>query len=127
MNRSSLLLALFLSVAFSAAAQENKPGAKLFHVVSFKFKDNADPAQVKKVEEAFRALKGKIKEIQTIHWGTNNSPEKLNKGYTHCWVLTFNSEKDRDAYLVHADHKAFGAMLGPVLDQVFVIDFWDKQ
>ena len=34
------------------------------------------------------------------------------------------SEKDRDAYLPHPEHKAFGKVLGPVMDDVFVIDFW---
>ena len=29
-------------------------------------------------------------------------------------------------YLVHPDHKAFGKALGPVLEDVFVIDFWVK-
>jgi hypothetical protein len=58
--------------------------------------------------------------------GINVSPEGLDKGFTHCFILTFKSEKDRDAYLVHPDHKAFGGLVGPVLDDVFVIDFWAR-
>jgi hypothetical protein len=38
--------------------------------------------------------------------------------------LTFKTAADRDAYLVHPDHKAFGSLVGPVLADVFVIDFW---
>ncbi|HAB15886.1 MAG TPA: Dabb family protein [Verrucomicrobiota bacterium] len=101
--------------------------AKLQHVVSFKFKDSATKEQVKAVEESFRALKTKIPQIERLQWGLNNSPEGLNKGFTHCWVLTFASEADRDAYLVHADHKEFGKGLKPVLADVFVIDFWVKE
>jgi Stress responsive A/B Barrel Domain len=41
-------------------------------------------------------------------------------------VLTFKSEQDRDAYVVHPEHKAFGKLVGPLLDDVFVIDFWPK-
>ncbi|MBL9175089.1 MAG: Dabb family protein [Verrucomicrobiales bacterium] len=99
---------------------------KLNHVVSFKFKDSATKDQIREVEEAFRALKTKIPQIQKLQWGMNNSPEGLNKGFTHCWVLTFVSEADRDAYLVHPDHKEFGKLLKPVLGDVFVIDFWAK-
>jgi hypothetical protein len=57
----------------------------------------------------------------------NNSPEKHNKGTTHGFILTFNNEKDRDAYLVHPDHKKFGELVGPLLADVFVIDFWAQE
>ena len=30
-------------------------------------------------------------------------------------------------YLVHPDHKAFGKLVGPLLDDVFVVDFWAKK
>ena len=43
------------------------------------------------------------------------------------WVLAFKSEKDRDDYLVHPDHKAFGKLVGPVLEDVFVIDYWARK
>jgi hypothetical protein len=118
----AMVLALVMAGVCRADAAE-----KLNHVVSFKFKSSATAEQIKEVEDAFKALKQKIKEIQTLEWGTNVSPEKLNKGFTHCWVLSFKSEKDRDAYLVHPDHKAFGKILSPVLDDVFVIDFLAKQ
>lgn len=97
------------------------------HVVAFKFKDTASAEQIREVEDAFAALPGKIREIKSFRSGTNISPEKLDKGFTHGFLLTFKSEKDRDAYLVHPDHKAFGALVGPVLADVFVIDFWSAK
>jgi len=42
------------------------------------------------------------------------------------FFLTFRSEKDRDDYLVHPDHKAFGALVGPLVADVFVVDFWAR-
>jgi len=77
-------------------------------------------------ETAFRALKSKIPQIAALEAGTNNSPENLNKGCTHGWILTFTSEKDRDAYLVHPDHQEFGKLVRPLVADVFVIDFWAK-
>ena len=71
-------------------------------------------------------MKKKIPEIVEFEWGTNNSPEGKNKGCTHGFILTFKSEKDRDAYLPHPAHKEFGKLVGPLLDDVFVIDFWSK-
>ena len=93
------------------------------HVVCFKFKAAATAAQVKAVEEAFAALKGSIKEVASLEWGTNNSPEGLNKGFTHCWIVSFRSEADRKTYLDHPEHRKFVEVLKPVLEEPFVIDF----
>lgn len=99
----------------------------LRHVVLFKFKDTATPEQIKTVEDAFRALPGKIKTIQAFEWGTDVSPEKRSEGFTHCFLVTFRTAADRDAYLPHPAHKEFGKTLGPVLDKVLVVDYWAKQ
>ncbi|MCU0448986.1 MAG: Dabb family protein [Bernardetiaceae bacterium] len=96
----------------------------LRHVVIFKFKDAATPAQIKTVEDAFRALPGKIKQIKAFEWGTNNSPENLAQGFTHCFLVSFASEQDRAAYLPHPDHAAFVEVLKPHLDKALVIDYW---
>ena len=112
----------------SAAEKTTKPRkGKLNHVVAFKFKSTASKEQIDKAVAAFRALPKTIKQIDGFEWGTNVSPEKHDKGFTHGFILTFKTEKDRDEYLVHADHKAFGSMLGPILDDVMVIDFWAEK
>ena len=120
-----LLAFLAVSIGLSGmAAETSKP--RLRHVVSFKFKETATKSEIEGVEKAFAALKGKIPQIRSFEWGLNNSPEGLNKGCTHGFILTFDSEVDRDAYLVHPDHKVFGSLVGPVLADVFVIDFWAR-
>ncbi|WP_419214173.1 Dabb family protein [Maribacter sp. X9] len=98
----------------------------LRHVVLFKFKEGTTKAQMKEVEDAFSALPSKIEQIKGYEWGLNNSPEGLEKGFTHAFFLTFESEEDRAIYLPHPDHKAFGAVLTPYLDDVLVIDYWTK-
>ncbi len=96
----------------------------LRHVVMFKFKDSATADQIQTVIDAFAGLKNEITAIKHFEWGLNNSPENLNQGLTHCFTLTFESEEDRNAYLPHPAHKAFGKVLGPILDKVVVIDYW---
>jgi len=120
---------LFSGTVLSRAADSSAKGGKgaLHHVVSFKFKDSATPEDIKQVTDAFRDLKTKVPGIVGYEWGTNVSPENHNQGFTHCFILTFKTEKDRDAYLVHPDHKAFGKLLGPFLDKVFVIDFHSEK
>ncbi|WP_192877704.1 Dabb family protein [Arenibacter hampyeongensis] len=98
----------------------------LRHVVLFKFKANTSKADIAKVEAAFSALPSKIPQIVGYEWGLNNSPEGLDKGFTHCFFLTFHSEEDRAIYLPHPDHKAFGAVLTPHLEDVTVVDYWTK-
>ena len=122
------LIVLLATLAFAGfAAEEPGKTGMLRHVVALKFKDGISTDEIKKVENAFRDLKKKIPQIAALEWGTNVSPEKHDKGFTHCFVLTFKSEKDRDDYLPHPDHKAFGKALGPVLADVFVIDYWAKE
>ncbi|CAN5900323.1 Dabb family protein [soil metagenome] len=124
----SICIAALTSLALSTvAAQAPATLGNVNHVVAFKFKSTATPAQIKEVELAFRALQTKVPQIVSLKWGTNSSPEKLNKGFTHGWVLTFKTDKDRDAYLVHPDHQAFGKLVGPLLDDVFVIDFTARE
>jgi hypothetical protein len=123
------LLALSVLVVPALAAEGSGSGgtSKLRHVVSFKFKDTASKDQIQEVVEAFRALPSKIPEIVAFEWGTNVSPENLNKGFTHAFILTFKTDKDRDVYLVHPAHKAFGGIVGPVLADVFVVDFQARE
>ncbi len=99
----------------------------LRHVVLFSFKEGTTPEQIRQVEDAFRALPGKINAILDFEWGTNNSPENLAQGYTHCFFLSFKDEAARAAYLPHPDHKAFGQTLGPILEKVCVVDYWAQQ
>ena len=129
----ALLSALLAAQSASSDSSDARPAAggakgdRLYHVVSLKFKKSATKDQIKAVEEAFVGLKEKIPGITSLTWGTNVSPEKHDKGFTHCFVLTFASEKDRNAYLPHPAHAAFGKVLGPVMDDVMVIDFWGRQ
>ncbi|QDT06548.1 Stress responsive A/B Barrel Domain protein [Rubripirellula lacrimiformis] len=99
---------------------------QLKHAVFFKFKDDAAAQDIQTVEEAFAALPAKIDSIKAFEWGVNNSPEKHDDGFTHCFMVTFDSEAGREKYLPHADHLAFVEVLKPVLDKVRVIDFWAK-
>ncbi len=127
MKTKSLLVSfLFISLFLSVSQLQAQTGKVLRHVVMFKFKDTATPANIKTVEDAFAQLPKKITTIKSYEWGINSSPEGLNQGLTHCFILAFTSDKDRNDYLVHPAHKEFGKILGPFLDKVTVVDFWVK-
>lgn len=131
------VVGVLVSYSFTSSVFDNKNNLStekvtqmqdsvLRHVVLFKFKEGTAEEDIKKVEDAFSALPSKIPEIMAYEWGTNNSPEGLDKGFTHSFFLTFRSEDDREIYLPHPDHKAFGEVLGPHLDDVLVIDYWTQ-
>ncbi|MFZ6024316.1 MAG: Dabb family protein [Bacteroidota bacterium] len=122
-----ILLLTFCTVCLSTALLSQTVNKELRHVVLFGWKDKADSASISKAVAAFRKLPDEIKTIHKFEWGTNNSPEKLNNGLTHCFLLSFASEKDRDDYLVHPSHKAFTALLPDILDKVTVLDYWAQQ
>jgi hypothetical protein len=100
---------------------------KVRHVVLFRFKAEAKPEQIKAVEDGFRALPGKIPGVRYFEWGTDISPEKISDGFTHCFLVTFDTAKARDAYLPHPAHKAFAESLKPILDKVLVVDYVAKK
>jgi len=97
----------------------------LRHVVLFKFKAESSEADVEQLNAAFNALPEAIPVIEDFEWGINDSPENFHQGFTHCYLLTFGSEEDRDSvYTPHPQHQAFVASLQPHLDKVFVVDYW---
>lgn len=130
MKRSFLgwTAALLLAVVMQAPAadQPQKKGV-LRHVVLFKYKETASAEAIAQVEAAFRALKKSIPGIVAFESGVNVSPENLNKGFTHGYILTFRTEKARDAYLVHPEHQKFVELIKPVLAEPLVIDFWVRE
>lgn len=94
------------------------------HVVLFKFHDNTGNDRVEEIENAFRALCAELPFVRDFEWGRNSSPENLNEGYTHCFIVTFANEKDRDTYLPHPAHQAFCKnYLDENLEKVCVVDF----
>ena len=130
--RSPLVTSL---VAFVALACSTVPAARpattplpagaVRHVVVFKFKPDASPEKIRQITEGFAALKDQIPGILAFEHGVNNSPEKLDQGFTHVYQLTFTNAAARDVYLPHPAHKAFGSLLGSsgVLDGAFVVDY----
>jgi len=123
-----ILIALLAMATFVQAQYARKTSGKVLrHVVLVQFKSTATAGEIKKIEMAFHELPSKIKEIKSFEWGVNNSPEKLNQEFTHCFFVTFASEKDRDAYLPHPEHKAFVEILKPIMDKVLVIDYWTEK
>ncbi len=120
------MLSVVSAASVCRAEDSKEPEKVLRHAVFFKFKDGTSDADVQKVVAAFDALPKKIDSIKGYQRGKNVSKAGLDDGFTHCFLVTFADEAGRAAYLPHPDHKAFGATLGPLLDKVFVVDYWGQ-
>lgn len=122
MKTLALALLTTLLLMTSAPAAD----APYRHVVFFKFKDSATPEQVQGIEKAFIELAGKVDTVKGFEWGTNESPEGLNDGFTHCFFVTFADKAGLEVYLPHPAHKEFVGQLKPILDKVCVLDYVAK-
>lgn len=96
----------------------------LRHVVLFGWKPETPVAKIGEIEDAFRALPTKIPLVAEFEWGTDVSAQGFSRGYTHCFLVSFASEADRDAYQVHPDHQAFIAMSRPHVAQLLTFDYF---
>jgi len=132
---SAALTLFFLNGCVSVAVKENSKTPSenkmiqdklLRHIVLFKFKENTSEEELALIEKTFAELPSKISQIVDFEWGTNNSPEGLDKGFTHSFFVSFRSEEDRGVYLPHPDHKAFVEIASPHIEDVLVLDYWVK-
>jgi hypothetical protein len=95
----------------------------LRHVVLFGFGAAQTPAAIAEVVRRFGALKDLVPGIDDFEWGENSSPEGLDRGHSHVFLLTFADAQARDTYLVHPDHAAFASWVQPFVSSVTVLDY----
>ena len=126
-NSLTAILAFFAAAFMMPASMKAEDKESIYrHVVLFQFKDSATAEQVANIEKEFAKLKDKIDTITGYEWGTNVSPEGLNDGLTHCFIVTFADKAGLEKYLPHPDHKAFVEKLLPILEKAVVVDFVPK-
>lgn len=126
--KPSILLLLFASLTLIScgSGSGSEETRKLRHVVLFEFTTSSTPDDIRRIEKAFAALPAQIDVIRDFEWGINNSPEGLDKGFTHCFIVTFDSEEGRDIYIPHPAHQEFVELLSQHLEDVLVVDYWAK-
>ena len=94
------------------------------HIVLFALKQGTTSEDVETIAKGFVHLRDDIPQIRSIEWWHDISPEYRQGGHTHAFLVTFDSEADRDAYLPHPARKAFlSDVLRPHLDRATVVDY----
>lgn len=81
---------------------------------------------VSQIEECFLEMQGmvaKIPGLLSLERGPYESPEGMNDGFTHGFIMTFDNASSRDAYLPHPEHGRVRDIVVPRLKRVVVFDF----
>src|SRR4051812_23578104 len=97
------------------------------HALFLKFKESATGEQVKAVEQAIEKLPLQCDTIKAFEWGKNNSQEKHDDGFTHCYMFTFDDTKGLKAYASSTEHKAAVEKILAAAEKGRVLDFWTKE
>jgi hypothetical protein len=93
------------------------------HFGMFQFKEGVTASQI---DTCFREMKGMIGNIPGLlgmEHGSYESGEGLNDGFTHGFIMSFDTAASRDAYLPHPEHERVKEIVVPCLERVVVFDF----
>ncbi len=93
------------------------------HFGVFQFKPEITQAQIDESFAALVDLKNKIPGLQSVEHGPYKSSEGLNDGFTHGFIMTFDTAENRDKYLPHPDHLKVVELVKPRLERLVVFDF----
>jgi hypothetical protein len=81
------------------------------HIVFIRFKPEMTDAMIAALFDELYAIKDKLSGVLSITSGKSESPEQMERGYMHGFIVDF---ADWDALLVyqdHPDHKILGGKL----------------
>ncbi|KAK3172934.1 hypothetical protein OEA41_006260 [Lepraria neglecta] len=102
----------------------------IVHIVLFQFKPQVQQTAVQDVCRRMLALKDQCMHpttnkpyLKTSVGGKDNSPEGIQHGITHGFVVEFESIEDRDYVTEDPVHQGFLKSIGDVVEKAQVIDF----
>ncbi len=100
---------------------------ELKHALFLKFKSTATSEEIKEVEDALAKLASQCNSIKHFEWGKNNSPEKHDEGFTHCYMFTFDDVKGLKEYASSAEHRVAVDKIVAAAEKGRAFDFWTKE
>ncbi|MFT2112561.1 Dabb family protein [Marinomonas sp. 2405UD68-3] len=95
----------------------------LRHILLIQFTNTTREEDILDIFNVFHSVQKKIPGIKAITCGLNNSPEGLNKNFTHCITMDFIDNAARDVYLPHPDHEELKQQFVPMIKDIVVFDY----
>lgn len=81
------------------------------HIVLVKFQTGVSEETIEDLFQELRRIRDQVPGILDIVSGCSESPEKIERGYMHGFVVDFENWDALERYQTHPDHKALGAKL----------------
>ncbi|SHK69030.1 Stress responsive A/B Barrel Domain [Reichenbachiella agariperforans] len=125
----SIIFSLLISTTILCSCHSDKVETQkvLRHVVAFTFKEGVSIQDQTQAIQYFKALENKIPGLIKFEGGDDISVEGFSKGFTHCYILTFEDEAARDAYLPHPAHMEVVDKNKPLMADLLTLDFWGEE
>jgi hypothetical protein len=95
------------------------------HIVLVKTQGTAAAAQLELAFQQIGQVVDRLPGALSVAYGPSNSPEQLERGYTHGLVIDFTDSQALHDYAVDAGHVAAGALIGQAAggqDGLLVVD-----
>jgi hypothetical protein len=93
------------------------------HIVLLEFKPEVNSEKISELFDQLAELQQLIPGITYFSGGPYSSSEGLNQGYTHGFLMTFESVEARDTYLPHPEHERVKAALLQCINGAIAFDF----
>ncbi|XP_031123030.1 stress-response A/B barrel domain-containing protein At5g22580 [Ipomoea triloba] len=91
------------------------------HLVLVKFKDGV---VVEDILKGMEKLVSEMDIVKSFVWGEDKeSHEMLRQGFTHAFLMTFNSKEDHTAFVSHPNHVEFSASFSNAIEKAVLLDF----
>ena len=97
--------------------------AAVQHMVLLKFKADVSQQRIDEIYAMLAGMQDKIDGITHYSGGRYSSPEGFNRGFTHGFLVTFESVAARDNYLPHPDHEPVKNAILETAAEVIAFDF----
>ncbi|KAK4441269.1 Stress-response A/B barrel domain-containing protein [Sesamum alatum] len=95
--------------------------AEFKHLVLVKFKDDV---VVEDVLKGMEKLVSEMDSVKSFVWGQDvESHEMLRQGFTHAFLMTFNSKDDFTAFAAHPNHVEFSTTFSTAIEKAVLLDF----
>lgn len=100
------------------------------HIVLIRFKPDVPEPKIAALFAELRQIEGKVAGLLAITAGKSESPEQIERGYMHGFVVDFADWAALQTYQDHPDHKRLGAGLVAAaqggIDGILVFDLHVK-
>lgn len=107
--------------------EKERKDREVKHALFVKFKESATEDEINDAIAALEKLPSQCDTIKAFEWGQNNSPEKHDEGFTHCFMFTFDNVDGLKKYAATPEHKEVVRKVVAVAEKGRVLDFWTKE